>query len=217
MNKEWSNQNRLMQTLLKKATFDDGIAALLQLRNQLMSEVLSWRGKLSDADYSAIPFPNADGYHSKTVAYSLWHIFRIEDIVVHTLIAQDEEVLFSGDYVRKTHAAIITTCNELVKQEIVDFSRQLDLDGLYEYIQAVKNSTDNWLGSIQYSDLKTHFTDSDKARIAALDVVSPNERAAWLIDYWCSKDIKGLIQMPLSRHWIMHIEAALRIIQKINK
>lgn len=41
------------------------------------------------------------------------------------------------------------------------------------------------------------------------------ESAVWLIDYWCSKDISGLIKMPLSRHWIMHIEAANRIKEKI--
>jgi len=38
----------------------------------------------------------------------------------------------------------------------------------------------------------------------------------WLIDYWCGKDIRGLIQMPFSRHWIMHIEASLRIKNKIH-
>ena len=29
------------------------------------------------------------------------------------------------------------------------------------------------------------------------------------------KDVKGLIQMPFSRHWIMHIEACLRIKDKL--
>lgn len=41
--------------------------------------------------------------------------------------------------------------------------------------------------------------------------------AAWLIDYWCDKDFRGLVQMPFSRHWIMHIEAALRIAGKLRK
>ena len=59
------------------------------------------------------------------------------------------------------------------------------------------------------------FDDEDKERIRKLDVVSNDEDAIWLIDYWCSKDIKGLIKMPLSRHWIMHIEAANRIKEKI--
>lgn len=29
-----------------------------------------------------------DGYHSKTLGYSIWHIFRIEDIVVHEMMVQ---------------------------------------------------------------------------------------------------------------------------------
>ena len=43
------------------------------------------------------------------------------------------------------------------------------------------------------------------------------ENAVWLIDYWCKKDVRGLIQMPFSRHWIMHIEACERIRNKIGK
>lgn len=42
-----------------------------------------------------------------------------------------------------------------------------------------------------------------------------DENAFWLVDYWCGKDIKGLIQMPFSRHWIMHIEASNRIRNRI--
>jgi hypothetical protein len=47
--------------------------------------------------------------------------------------------------------------------------------------------------------------------------VSEDENAFWLIDYWCGKDIKGLIQMPFSRHWIMHIEAMRRIKNRLCK
>ena len=51
--------------------------------------------------------------------------------------------------------------------------------------------------------------------LSSLKVVSDNENSIWLIDYWCDKNIQGLIQMPFSRHWIMHIEASLRIKNKI--
>ena len=54
-----------------------------------------------------------------------------------------------------------------------------------------------------------------KEYLKSLHVVSDNEKAIWLIDYWCNKDIRGLIQMPFSRHWIMHTEACLRIKNKI--
>lgn len=217
MNKEWSEKNKLIQQLLKKSTFSEGINELLDLREILMNQILLWKDELDKEDYSAIPFINADGYHSKTIAYSLWHIFRIEDIVVHTLILKDEQVLFSDSFQERMNAPIITTGNELVKEQIAEFSQKLNIDVLHEYILAVKRSTDAWLMHIEYSALKVKFDDSDKTSIKKLNVVSKDENAIWLIDYWCNKDIKGLIQMPLSRHWIMHIEAALRIKKKIKK
>lgn len=48
--------------------------------------------ELNREEFNAIPFINADGYHSKTIAYSIWHIFRIEDIDAHILVREDEQV-----------------------------------------------------------------------------------------------------------------------------
>ena len=216
MNKEWSELNKTMQTQLKtKDTFDDGIASLFELRKQLWNTILSYKAELTREDFDRIPFINADGYHSKTVAYSLWHIFRIEDIVAHTLIKGDEQVFFAKDYQKRTGSPIITTGNELVKQEIADFSKQLNLDELYSYISDVKKSTENILIGIAFEDTRKKISDDRRKELEKLCVVSEDESAAWLIDYWCKKDVRGLLQMPFSRHWIMHIEACERIRNKI--
>ena len=217
MNKEWSELNKTMQAQLrKKDAFQAGLETLFSLRSQLMDTILSFRNALAPADFSAIPFINADGYHSKTVAYSLWHIFRIEDIVAHTLISGDEQIFFKGGYQHRMNAPIITTGNELKKQQIADFSAQLDLDALYAYLSDVKESTEKILRGFSFEDLKRKVPDERKAALQALHVVSEDENAIWLIDYWCGKDVRGLIQMPFSRHWIMHIEAALRIRAKLQ-
>ena len=217
MNKDWSEKNKRVQQLLKKSTFSEGITGLLSLRDTLMAEIFSWKRELKSEAFSAMPYMNSKGYHSKTIAYSLWHIFRIEDIVANSLIQGREQVFFSGGFDKKTRSPIITTGNELIKEQIADFSGQLDIAALYEYINAVKESTDKWLKSIGYDDLKRRFTEEDKRRLISLGPVSDDENAAWLIDYWCGKDVKGLILMPFSRHWIMHIEAALRIKAKLQK
>lgn len=81
--------------LRRLKSFQEGINELVELKEMLMLEMLSWKQVLSPEDFYAIPFINADGYHSKTVAYSIWHIIRIEDIM--------------------------TTGNELKKQEIAAF------------------------------------------------------------------------------------------------
>lgn len=217
MNRGWAEKNKQMQALLKKATLKEGIAELLSLRKLLMDEMLSWRSELTTEDYSKMPYMNANGYHSKTIAYSIWHIMRIEDIVVNTLILNCDEILFTNQYLKKINAPIITTGNELVKEEIAEFSKKLDLDALYEYAEAVRQKTDAWLLTVSYDDLNTRFSDGDKNRIRNCNVVSTAEEAEWLIDYWCNKDVKGLLKMPLSRHWIMHIEAAGRIMSKLKQ
>ena len=217
MNKEWSELNKTMQAQLKKAdTFDQGISTLEEMRNELWGTMLSLKDELSRDEFDAIPFINADGYHSKTIAYSLWHIFRIEDIVAHTLVAEDEQVFFKENYQKRINSPIVTTGNELVKQEIADFSKTLNLEELYNYIAGVKNSTEGILEKLSFADMKKKISDETKEKLKALHVVSEDESAIWLIDYWCNKDIRGLIQMPFSRHWMMHLEACLRIKNKIH-
>ena len=217
MNKEWSELNKLMQTQIKKKdTYDSGICTLFSLRDNLWDMIISFKDELSREEFNAIPYINAEGYHSKTIAYSLWHIFRIEDIVAHTLIKGDEQVFFREGYQKRINSPIITTGNELVKQEIADFSEQLNMDELYSYLSDVKRSTESILRDLSYDDLRKKISAERKERLESLSVVSKEESAIWLIDYWCNKDIRGLIQMPFSRHWIMHIEACLRIKKKIH-
>ena len=195
MNKEWSELNKLMQNQIKKKdTYEEGISTLLELRNDLWNTIISFKDELSREEFNAIPYINAEGYHSKTIAYSLWHIFRIEDIVAHTLIKGDEQVFFRKGYQKRINSPIITTGNELVKQEIADFSNQLNLDELYNYISDVKQSTEAILWDLSYENLKRKISIERKEQLESLSVVSKDESAIWLIDYWCNKDVLGLIQ-----------------------
>ena len=217
MNKEWSELNKTMQAQIrKKDTWLDGIDTLIDLRNQLMDTLLSFKDDLTREDFDAMPYINANGYHCKNIAYSIWHIFRIEDIVAHTLIAGDEQVFFTGDYQKRINSPIITTGNELIKKQISDFSKQLDIDELYAYIQEVKKSTEEIVRGLSYDMLKQKVSEDRRNILISQNVVSTDEEASWLVDYWCGKDTRGLIQMPFSRHWIMHIEACLRIRNKIS-
>ena len=51
MNKNWSEQNKLMQSQLKKKdTFESGIDTLIALRKDLMTQILRFKGELSEAN-----------------------------------------------------------------------------------------------------------------------------------------------------------------------
>lgn len=212
MDKNWSEKNKEIHILLgKQSTYKDGITELIGFRSEMFGQITQIVTAYPGYSFSLMPFAGAEGYHSKSLAYSIWHIFRIEDIVAHELVAGDGQVFFTGGFQERIHSPIITTGNELEGSSIADFSRQLDIKELYAYADAVRKSTDDLMLNLDYSDLTRKFTERDKQRIISTKCVSDSESAFWLVDYWCGKDVRGLIKMPFSRHWIMHIEAMRRI------
>lgn len=212
MDKAWSEKNKQIQTLLNnKDTFHKAIALLIELRADIFNQISQiFQGYPEEAFYQ-MPFAGADGYHSKTLSYSIWHIFRIEDIVAHELIAEDEQILFREDYVDKINTPIITTGNELCGDNIAKFSKGLNRWALYSYAKDVMESTNQILLKMEYTDLKRKFDDVFREKLRKSKCISEDEKAVWLIEYWCGKDVKGLIKMPFSRHHIMHVEAMRRI------
>ena len=218
MDKDWAEMNKEMQALLsKEATFTEGMEKLLGLRESLFGQITQIVDTFPEEAFYQMPFAGAEGYHSKTLAYSIWHIFRIEDIVAHEMIAQERQVLFDGGFSETVHSPIITTGNELSGDELAEFSKRLDIRQLYQYAREVMQSTDRLLTRLQYSDLKRRFGDEMIEKLRRTGCVSEDEKASWLIGYWCGKDVLGLIRMPFSRHWIMHIEAMRRIKNKLCK
>ncbi len=218
MDKDWAEKNKEIQKLIsKEATFNEAIEKLIVFREEMFGQITSIVEGYPKKAFYQMPFAKAAGYHSKTLAYSIWHIYRIEDIVAHEIIMEDEQVLFKKDYLKKIGSPIITTGNELEGEEIAEFSKKLNVKELHLYAKAVKDSGNKLLKKLSYKDLKKKYTDETKQKLAKTKCVSNDENAVWLIDYWCNKDIKGLILMPFSRHWIMHIEAMRRIKDKLDK
>ncbi len=218
MDQSWAEKNKKMQALLsKEASFNAAVALLIAFRKEMLEQVLQITVNYPAEAFCQMPFAGADGYHSKTLGYSVWHIFRIEDIVAHEMIAGDRQVFFDRGFDESIRSPIITTGNELAGNEIAAFSKQLDIHQLALYAQEVTASTDQILMQLEYSDLKRIFGEEMKAKLHRTGCISEDEKAVWLIDYWCGRDIRGLIRMPFSRHWIMHIEAMRRIGNKLCK
>ena len=66
-----------------------------------------------------------------------------------------------------------------------------------------------------FADMSRKIQNSDRMRLESLNVVSQSDNAHWLIDYWCGEDLRGLILMPFSEHWMAHIYACMLIRDKI--
>ena len=218
MNKDWAEKNKQIQMLLgKKVTYREGIELLIQFRHELFNQISCMVNGIPVEAFYEMPYKNAKGYHSKTLAYSIWHIFRIEDIVAHSLIKQDPQIFFAHGYRDTIGTKLITTGNELQGEKIAEFSKELDIPVLYKYAEEVMESTNELIQNMEYSELHSKFGESDIERMIESKCVSEEEEASWLIDYWCGKNILGLVKMPFCRHWIMHIEAMQRIKNKLCK
>lgn len=211
MDKNWSEKNKQMQALIgKEATFKDGIKLLVELRDMLFEQITQIVNEYPDEAFSKLVI-------GRTMAFSIWHTFRIEDIVAHELIAGEEQVFFKGDWQSKIGSKIITTANELNGDEFVEFSKSLNIRELYNYAVAVKKSSGEIFERLEFADLKRRFGDVDEKRLLEGGCVSHEDDSVWLIDYWCRKNVLGLLKMPFSRHWIMHVEEMQRIKNKLCK
>lgn len=81
---------------------------------------------------------------------------------------------FAGNYQERINSPIITTGNELMKQQIADFSNSLIWKN-YIYIFEVWESTEKMLERLSYDELKEN-TERKKGYLESLNVVNDNEK-----------------------------------------
>lgn len=93
---------------------------------------------------------------------------------------QNEQIFFLGIYQKLMESPITTTGNELRKQQIADYAKALNIDASYQYIKAVKDSTDNILKRLTFADIKRKINDKEKELLKSLRVVKEDTHAYWL-------------------------------------
>ena len=217
MDKNYSERHKVILSLLKKEiSFEEGIKNLIDLREDLfLNRVEKYFSRLSKDDFCKIPFAGSPGNKDATISWSIYHVFRIEDIICHNFISNDEQIFFAQDYQKKMNCSVITTANEMNDEQMIEFSKDLNPDELFSYAKEVKNVSQKVLSNLTFKQAKEKVSEQQKQKLLMQNVVSRNPEAFWLVDYWCKKNIRELLQMPFSRHWIMHIEACEAICKKL--
>ena len=217
MDKNYSERHKVILSQLKKElSFYDGIKNLIDLREDLfLNHVEKYFSRLSKDDFCKIPFAGSPGNKDATISWSIYHVFRIEDIICHNFISNDEQIFFAQNYQKKMNCSVITTANEMNDEQMIEFSKDLNPDELFSYAKEVKNVSQKVLSNLTFKQAKEKVSEQQKQKLLMQNVVSTNPEAFWLVDYWCKKNIRELLQMPFSRHWIMHIEACEAICKKL--
>jgi len=150
----------------------------------------------------------------QSIAWSIWHIARIEDVTVNVLVAGGEQVYTRDDWLKRMAIAVPSTGNLMGIVQVVELSQAIEFDALRAYRMAVGRRTRHIVQALSVEDIKTRVNPTRLQRLLDEDAVVPE--AQDLIDYWSRRTIAGLLLMPPTRHNFVHLNEALKIKKKLH-
>ncbi len=146
-----------------------------------------------------------------SIAWHLWHASRIEDITCSYFISDEEEILFEMDFANNLSTTIRHTGNSMDFSDMEDFNNYINLDKLHEYRCCVGKKTRYELEKLTKEKLREKV---DKSKLPVIiergSVIKEDE---WLLSFWGKKNIFGIVTMPLTRHLLVHLNSAHRIVK----
>ena len=211
----WNRQFKHLQDTWPKADdFENCIRICLELHAMVHSKGSEQDCSISFEDEVWQLF-NEDKfrrYHpgDQSIVWKLWHSARIEDMTMNVLIADREQVFDEGSWHDKLKIKARDTGNAMDEAEITDLSRTADIDAVREYRKAVAERTRIVISSLHPLDLKRKVESTRLEQL--LKDGSVVQSASGLLDYWGKKTCSGLLLMPATRHYLVHINESLRLL-----
>lgn len=213
------NQKRLRDIFVKVDKFPEAIHLCLEQHAMVHTSEMSQSNvvTLEDELWEGLhknTFCTMPTIKDETIAWSLWHITRIEDITMNILVANETQIIYKGNWLEKLGVTVCDTGNSMTDEEIIDLSCRLNLQELRQYRIAVGRKTREIITSLQPADLKGKIKADRLQRILDEGAVLNVESANWLIDFWGRKNVAGILLMPVTRHQMVHLNAAMHLKKK---
>jgi len=218
--KEWNpNQKKLSQLLAKQETFDQAIQLCLQMHNSvhdLKKEISPtvYQSLLEGLTPAIMKYRPNNSFSS--IAWSIWHITRIEDAVSNILIADSEQIL-NKEWLEKININITDTGNAFTENDVDIFDEMINTKELLKYRKAVGENTQKILQKLKVTERKRKPSKEQLDRIIQEKVLLQEKDSIWLLDFWANKTVSGLLTMPITRHQIVHINDCLKLKDKYKR
>ncbi len=213
--KSWNDDiKELRKIILKPDKIQESKSLALSLHSMVHLSIMSgvdkktfedelWRGLDENT------FRTSQNQKGRTIAYGVWHCTRIEDITMNLLVAGDKQIFNRENWKEKINSNITDTGNAMSEDDIMEFSKNINIQELKNYRIEVGRRTRDIVKNLSTQDMKRKFDKHRLQRIlderAVLDVKASN----WLIDFWGRKNVAGIILMPMTRHQVIHINESL--------
>ena len=220
--KEYKLQLDKLRKLIKSPkTFDPAIELTLEIHAITHTSKVSASGiptfcddlldGLADEDYSVMPTEK-----DETIAWHLWHIARIEDLVGNLLIAQQSQI-FNDEWMTRLNVTVKDTGNVMTDEQIIDLSKQINKQELINYRNEVGCQTRKIIKALSPKDLKRKPEAEYLARLVSEGGLLERKGSLWLKDFWGKRDVAGILLLPLTRHQAGHLNDCLKLKKKCAK
>jgi len=163
---------------------------------------------LSEQSARSIP---ANGEHS--IAWTYWHLARIEDTAFNLLVAGRPMLLDQDGWGERLRVTQRHTGNLMPQADIETLSQEIDLQALRGYRNAVGLRTREIIQSLTPERLSEKVSQADIQQVRQQRAVLPE--AEDLLEYWGSRTIRGLLLMPATRHNMVHLNEAMTLKEKL--
>lgn len=209
----------LIKIIRKKDKLDEAIELFLDIHSQLHSNTISndklnyinpLINDLKDDEYRIMPNKT-----DETIVWAIWHLARIEDLTMNVLIA-DKEQVFNNDWKAKMNVNVSDTGNAMTDDEIMKLSKDMYIEELLKYRDAVGLRTQEIVKNLKPDDMKRMIPQERLNRIVDEGGLIEHKNSIWLLNYWGDKDYAGLLLMPPTRHLIMHINDCYNLKEAIR-
>lgn len=216
----WESQQKVLRSiLLEPGNFDEAIKlcldqhAMVHVSEMSQINAITFEDELW-ADLDEMIFRTMPTVKYETIAWSLWHLTRIEDITMNILVADEEQVINTDNWLERMNVKVCDTGNSMTDEEIIDLSLKINMQELRKYRIVVGRKSREVIRSFQTADLKRKMEPARLQRILDERAVLNVDSAHWLIDFWGRKNVAGILLMPLTRHQKVHINESMRLKKK---
>ena len=220
VSKGWNEKQKKLNILLpNQKTFEKGIFLLLEMHSLLHDKKVC---KINSKTFYDDLWENMKDETCRIISnketsilWNIWHITRVEDIISNIIIGR-KETIFNKEIQTKLNIKIKDTGNAMIFSEIESFNKSINIKELKDYRVKVGKSTQKIIKVIEFSDIKRKVVKKELEKIKQNNGVIDNPKSIWLLDFWGKKNILGLINMPITRHQIVHLNDCFKIKQKYN-
>lgn len=220
--KPWNKDiKQLREIILKQDKMEESKSLTLSLHSMVHSSEMSglmiktFEDELWE-DLDEHTFRSATNEKGRTIAYGLWHSTRIEDITMNMLVSGDEQVFILGNWKEKINSTIVDTGNAMTGDEILEFSKNINMLELKNYRIAVGRKSQEIIRNLTNGDMKRKFEKHRLQHVINEGAVLDVEASNWLIDFWGRKSVSGIILMPVTRHHVVHLNESFSAKKKFK-